>query len=102
MIEVTVVLYARDLGKERELITRTPLTALINIEHAWASNDFGPIADDLSHLSNLDVKSLFVHYERLKSDSLWKPYLDSLPSDIYTTLFFDEEELAALQSSMVK
>lgn len=33
--------------------------------------------------------------------SFWQPYLDTLPSVLHTTLFFSEQELDDLQTSMV-
>ena len=34
-------------------------------------------------------------------ESFWQPYLDSLPATLHTTLFFTEEDLQHLQTSMV-
>ena len=83
------------------IVSRTPLSAVINIEHALVSENFGPLADQLNYLSSTNLKALFVAYERQRGDSFWQPFLDSIPSHIPTTLFFSDEDLAELQASLV-
>ena len=41
--------------------------------------------------------ALFILHERF--ESAWKPYLDSLPNDFRTPLYFDIEQLNRLKSS---
>lgn len=86
-----------------EWVTRTPLSAVINIEHAFASEEFGPVADHIESITgNTNMKALFVAMERLRGDeSFWGPYLASLPHRIHTSLLFDKRELDELQTSMV-
>ena len=84
-------------------MTHTPLSAVINIEHAFASEEFGPVADRVESMTgNTNLKALFVATERLRGDeSFWAPYLASLPRRIHTSLLFDKKELDELQASMV-
>lgn len=84
-------------------MTHTPLSAVINVEHAFASEEFGPVADRVESITgSTNLKALFVAMERLRGDeSLWAPYLASLPHRIHTSLLFDERELNELQASMV-
>ncbi|XP_072967093.1 protein-lysine N-methyltransferase EFM1 isoform X2 [Typha angustifolia] len=42
---------------------------------------------------------LFLIVERLRPDSLWKPYLDMLPSTFGSPLWFTEDELSALKGT---
>ena len=129
------------------MITRTPLTTLISLEHALVTEPFASLSDELPQLSNTNLKALFLAHERKRGReesehggrgrgeerkgledkemegergtiggmgteagsgggrererSFWHPYLDSLPRILHTTLFFSEEELQYLQSSMV-
>jgi len=83
-------------------VIRTPLSAVINIEHALVSEQFGPLADELEHLSSTNLKALFVAYERYRGDSYWQPYLNALPAQTHTTLYFSEEELSQFQASLVR
>ena len=89
--------------QEGEWVTRTPLSAVINIEHAFASEEFGPIADRLERTtSNTNLKALFLATERNRGAmSTWAPYLASLPRQISSSLSFDGHEIEELQASMV-
>ncbi|KAK1603887.1 hypothetical protein QYE76_027560 [Lolium multiflorum] len=42
---------------------------------------------------------LFLMAERLRPTSLWKPYLDMLPSTFGSSVWFDDEELAELEGT---
>lgn len=42
---------------------------------------------------------LLLTVERLRKDSLWKPYLDMLPTTFGNTLWFSEEELQELRGT---
>ncbi|TVT98082.1 hypothetical protein EJB05_56624 [Eragrostis curvula] len=42
---------------------------------------------------------LFLMAERLRPGSLWKPYLDMLPSTFVSSIWFTEEELAELEGT---
>ncbi len=84
------------------VVTSTPLSALLNIEHALVSKEFAPLADALQDISNTDFKALFLGFERERgNESFWAPYLQALPSDVPSTLFFSEDELEELQASLV-
>ena len=171
------------------MVTRTPLTALISLEHALVSELFGSLSEELPQLSNTNLKALFLAHEKKKGTrekgdgsegerreergregreeeimtehfengvkgeaekagcevvqneaqleedvkeekgtleevvekeeeaeeeemevverkeeggkSFWQPYLDSLPPVLHTTLFFTEDDLHHLQTSMV-
>lgn len=142
------------------MVTRTPLSALINLEHALVTELFGSLSEEVPQLSNTNIKALFLAHERKKGErwsekeraggrggerldgvedteeedegkmgtereeirsdkdesrvdegigednggegrSFWQPYLDMLPTVLHTTLFFSEEELDYLQTSMV-
>ena len=113
--------------KAGTVVSRTPLTALISLEHALVSEVFATLSEELPQLSNLNLKALFLAHERERGRrreegegeggetvegalrrgesvgnvSFWQPYLDSLPSVLHTTLFFTEEDLEHLQTSMV-
>ena len=178
-------------SKVGTVVTRTPLTALISLEHALVSELFGSLSEELPQLSNTNLKALFLAHERKKGTrekgegsegerreergregeeeimtehvekgeaekagceneaqleeeekgtleevvekeeeeaeeeedetevvdgkeegeteekeeggkSFWQPYLDSLPPVLHTTLFFTEDDLHHLQTSMVK
>ncbi|CAK1543156.1 unnamed protein product [Leptosia nina] len=43
--------------------------------------------------------ALFLLLEKSKSDSFWKPYIDTLPQKYSTILYFDVEEFAELKPS---
>uniref|UniRef100_A0A453QI55 SET domain-containing protein n=1 Tax=Aegilops tauschii subsp. strangulata TaxID=200361 RepID=A0A453QI55_AEGTS len=42
---------------------------------------------------------LFLMAERLRPTSLWKPYLDVLPSTFGSSVWFDDEELAEVEGT---
>lgn len=53
----------------------------------------------LSNMPNVAL-AVFLLLERFKGeDSFWKPYLDILPADYSTVLYFDLEELKELEGS---
>lgn len=50
------------------IVTRTPLSTLINIEHALVSELFGALSEEMPHISNTNLKALFVAYERKRRE----------------------------------
>ncbi|KAG8069457.1 hypothetical protein GUJ93_ZPchr0006g40681, partial [Zizania palustris] len=62
----------------------------------------GPRCRELFEEGGVDDRllvMLFLVVERLRPSSLWKPYLDMLPSTFGTSIWFTENELAELEGT---
>eukprot|EP00118_Oscarella_pearsei_P020390 m.220822 g.220822 ORF g.220822 m.220822 type:complete len:452 (+) comp39949_c0_seq21:69-1424(+) len=99
--EMGLGIKAKEALEPGHVVTRVPLSLLINIEHAATSLEFSPILDKLSYLSDINAMAAFLAFERNSRKSKWQPYIDLLPEKFTTTLFATEEELEELEGSYV-
>jgi hypothetical protein len=86
-----------------EIIITVPRRLLLCVKTALESETIGPIFQQLKHDLNLDedsIVTLFIMYEKGKSNSIWKPYFDILPQDLSTyPLYFSANALALIEGT---
>ncbi|KAF5308840.1 hypothetical protein FQR65_LT00540 [Abscondita terminalis] len=89
----------RDI-KQSSLIIAVPKKLMITIDVAKKSELRKLIEKDplLSNMSNVAL-TMFLLLEKFKETSFWKPYIDILPTEYSTVLYFNLEELQELQVS---
>jgi len=86
--------------QDNTLLTKVPDSVMLKFTDAQNSY-LGPLIkchDVLAMMPNVSL-ALFLHCERHNVDSFFKPYLDMLPSDFNTTLYFNPSELQYLKGS---
>ncbi|KAK4886511.1 hypothetical protein RN001_002782 [Aquatica leii] len=89
----------RDI-KQSSLIITVPKKLMITIDIAKKSELRRLIEKDplLSNMSNVTL-AMFLLLEKFKENSFWKPYIDILPTEYSTVLYFNLEDLQELQVS---
>ncbi|GAM26057.1 hypothetical protein SAMD00019534_092320 [Acytostelium subglobosum LB1] len=55
-----------------------------------------------SEIARTDAQAIYLMYSRLNTDAFWYPYASVLPETFTTTLYFNDEEMAALQRSKLR
>ncbi|CAG9836561.1 unnamed protein product [Diabrotica balteata] len=82
------------------LVISVPRKLILTVEIARKSELKTLLEKDplLSSMTNVAL-AIFLLYEKFKSESFWKPYLDILPSTYTTVLYFTVEELEELKGS---
>ena len=94
----------------RALVSRTPLSLLINIEHVLVDEQLGPLLDEHggaggrvhAWLGDTDALAVFLCHERRKGEgSRWAPWLSLLPplDTNASVLTYPESQLTELQAS---
>ncbi|XP_045526319.1 actin-histidine N-methyltransferase [Pieris brassicae] len=85
---------------EDSLLLTIPKQVMMTEIDAQKSDLSEFIKDDvlMQNMPNVTL-ALFLLFEKSKSDSFWKPYIDTLPESYSTVLYFDLEELAELKPS---
>eukprot|EP00741_Cyanophora_paradoxa_P024482 tig00022075_g23639.t1 len=84
----------QDIGKGQRIL-ELPERLLINEDTVRASV-LSPLLDDFDERVALAV---FILHERQRRDSVWQPYIASLPRRIGSPLFWEDEELELLRGS---
>ncbi|XP_004699177.1 actin-histidine N-methyltransferase [Echinops telfairi] len=89
----------RDI-KAEELFLWVPRKLLMTVESA-KSSVLGPLYSQDRILQAMGNITLAFHLlcERTNPDSFWQPYIQTLPSEYDTPLYFEEEEVRYLQST---
>ncbi|KAK7504177.1 hypothetical protein BaRGS_00004481 [Batillaria attramentaria] len=90
---------ARDV-KESELLLKIPRSLMLTVDSALKS-PLGEVIKDDKILQVMPNVTLAMHLllELYTPDSFWKPYIDTLPPDYTTPLYFTPEELQYLKGS---
>lgn len=86
--------------KTNELLTQVPDKVILKFSDAQNSY-LGQLIerhDMLTMMPNVSL-ALFLHCEKYNNDSFFKPYLDMLPTEFNTTLYFSPSELEYLKGS---
>lgn len=86
--------------KENDVLTTIPEKVILKFEDAKKSY-LGRLIDShemLTMMPNVSL-ALFLHCEKNNDKSFFKPYLDLLPADFNTTLYFTPNELKYLKGS---
>eukprot|EP01113_Clastostelium_recurvatum_P035847 TRINITY_DN5038_c0_g1_i3.p1 TRINITY_DN5038_c0_g1~~TRINITY_DN5038_c0_g1_i3.p1 ORF type:complete len:450 (+),score=101.11 TRINITY_DN5038_c0_g1_i3:360-1709(+) len=91
---------ARDDIKEGERIISIPFDLTLSHSNTLKS-DLKAVVESLQ-LSPTNQQAIHLLYEKYKPDSFWKPYIDILPRNFTTSLFFSEEEMGTLQASPLR
>eukprot|EP01117_Protostelium_nocturnum_P011717 TRINITY_DN4267_c0_g1_i2.p1 TRINITY_DN4267_c0_g1~~TRINITY_DN4267_c0_g1_i2.p1 ORF type:complete len:176 (+),score=52.90 TRINITY_DN4267_c0_g1_i2:29-556(+) len=80
-----------------------PRTAIDSIKDRFIS--LGSSPSDLNNLKSLsitNIMALFLIQQTELESSKWKPYIDALPTQFDTTIYWNEEELQELDGSLIK
>ncbi|XP_022973301.1 ribulose-1,5 bisphosphate carboxylase/oxygenase large subunit N-methyltransferase, chloroplastic [Cucurbita maxima] len=86
----------KDLSKN-EVVLEVPKRFWINPD-AVANSEIGNVCSGLKPWISV---ALFLIRENFKEDSRWRRYLDILPQETDSTVFWSEEELAELQGTQL-
>ncbi|XP_038890879.1 ribulose-1,5 bisphosphate carboxylase/oxygenase large subunit N-methyltransferase, chloroplastic isoform X2 [Benincasa hispida] len=86
----------KNLAKN-EVVLEVPKRFWINPD-AVADSEIGNVCSGLKPWISV---ALFLIRENLKDDSRWRHYLDILPSETDSTVFWSEEELAEIQGTQL-
>ncbi|CAB3360283.1 Hypothetical predicted protein [Cloeon dipterum] len=83
-----------------ELLMAIPRKTMLTLENARLSELGVLLCKDpmLQHMPNVALSLLLLH-EKFKPNSHWAPYIDLLPSEYTTVLYFSPSELADLKGS---
>ncbi|XP_059484830.1 actin-histidine N-methyltransferase [Neocloeon triangulifer] len=86
--------------EEGDLLMAIPRKIMLTLENARISELGALLCKDpmLQHMPNVAL-SLLLLLEKFKPDSHWAPYIDLLPSEYTTVLYFSPSELADLKGS---
>ncbi|KAL8161497.1 hypothetical protein V2J09_012986 [Rumex salicifolius] len=82
---------------QNEVVLEVPKMFWINPD-AVEGSEIGSVCSRLKPWVSV---SLFLIREKQKEDSLWKPYIDILPDNTDSTIFWSEEELSELQGTQL-
>lgn len=87
------------LFQSDECFLTVPLSIIITTDTVQATPSLGTLINHdqlLRSMPNIGL-ALFLLHERLQSK--WKPYIDVLPNDFSTPLYFDSDQLNRLKPS---
>uniref|UniRef100_A0A0E0A4E3 Protein kinase domain-containing protein n=1 Tax=Oryza glumipatula TaxID=40148 RepID=A0A0E0A4E3_9ORYZ len=93
---------AAEAGATDEVVMVVPLDLAITPMRVLQDPLVGPRCRALFEEGGVDDRllvTLFLMVERLRPSSLWKPYLDMLPSTFGSSIWFTEDELAELEGT---
>ncbi|KAF2924956.1 hypothetical protein DAI22_06g016900 [Oryza sativa Japonica Group] len=93
---------AAEAGATDEVVMVVPLDLAITPMRVLQDPLVGPRCRALFEEGGVDDRllvMLFLMVERLRPSSLWKPYLDMLPSTFGSSIWFTEDELAELEGT---
>ncbi|XP_015694197.1 uncharacterized protein LOC102702856 isoform X2 [Oryza brachyantha] len=93
---------AAEDGATDEVVMVVPLDLVITPMRVLQDPLVGPRCRALFEEGGVDDRllvMLFLMVERLRPSSLWKPYLDMLPSTFGSSIWFTEDELAELEGT---
>lgn len=88
----------QDIPKGTTVVS-VPYNLVMNVRHAFIS--------EVSYMFNelgapeFDTMALFLWYEMKKTDSLWRPYLLTLPTFVSTPLYWEDKDLKVMVGSNV-
>ncbi|KAI7848909.1 hypothetical protein BDC45DRAFT_295288 [Circinella umbellata] len=91
------VIATRDLQEDEVLFT-IPRPLLLSSQTSRLRQEKG-MAEILDKMSGWNPLILCLMYESQRSDSFWKPYFDVLPKEFSTPMFWDRQELNALEGT---
>ncbi|KAK9512653.1 hypothetical protein O3M35_001030 [Rhynocoris fuscipes] len=86
--------------KEGELLICVPRKLMMTTEFARTSELEFLFKNDpmLAHMPNI-ILALFLLLEKFKENSFWRPYIESLPNEYTTVMYFSLQELEELKGS---
>jgi len=86
--------------EENELLVKVPDSVMITYSNALSSYLGNLVREKaiLSSMPNISL-ALFVHCEKYNQQSDFKPYLDIIPEDFNTALYFSPNEMLLLKGS---
>lgn len=89
----------KDLKRDDEVL-QVPYNIMMTSENAAESYlaDFIESRKMLLEMPNISL-ALFLHCEKQKPDSFYKPYIDVLPTEYNTTLYFSIKEMECLKGT---
>ncbi|KAM3196164.1 hypothetical protein ACQJBY_072038 [Aegilops geniculata] len=93
---------AADAGAADGVVMAVPLDLAVTPMRVLQDPLVGPRCRALFEEGGVDDRllvMLFLMAERLRPSSLWKPYLDVLPSTFESSVWFDDEELAEVEGT---
>lgn len=98
--EYGIGLKAKTDIQKADILLEVPYKMMMTAEKAKHSylGDFVESKKILSEMPNISL-AIYLHCERFNPDSFYKPYIDVLPSEYNTVLYFTPQELEILKGS---